>query len=236
MTTTHAGRHVAAWQWALYTVIALIPTALTLTAIPHMSSRIITHWNVRGRPDGWGPPATALTLPAIGIGMAILMAVLTIWLSDDRPGVTQRSMFYTGLVAVSVWVVMVAVSDAQDMGTQIPGLRTGQSTVIADCVAVLMAALGMACPAAPPNGLFGFRTPAAQADPRVWFRTQVVGGRLMVASGVVTLIVGFVAPSASMPVLVILLLVSVAIAWVYSEYIIRRPQPAGPSDPGHGRA
>lgn len=225
---TRVTHRVAPWQWAVYIVVSIAPMILALIALPHLPARIVTHWDLQNRPDGWGPPVNALILPAVGLGLSALMAAITIWLSDDdRAGGTQRALFYAGLATVVVWAVLVAADLAGAMGTRILGYRPDTGSIITDCVAVLVAALGNACPAAPPNAIFGIRTPAAQADPWVWYKTQVVGGRLLVAAGVLTLIANVVYPAAAMAVLVVLLLAAVVVAMGYSSYLAGRPHPSG---------
>lgn len=53
-------------------VLSMVPTAY---AWPHLPERVPTHFGASGQPDGWGPKAMLLLLPAIS---AVMYAVLTV--------------------------------------------------------------------------------------------------------------------------------------------------------------
>jgi uncharacterized membrane protein len=44
-----------------------------------LPQRIPTHFNVGGQPDGWGPPSTLWLLPAVGVGLYLLISVVALF-------------------------------------------------------------------------------------------------------------------------------------------------------------
>jgi uncharacterized membrane protein len=50
-------------------------TYRALTGPIRLPARIPTHFNLAGQPDSWGTPAMLLLLPALGVGLYLLMTL-----------------------------------------------------------------------------------------------------------------------------------------------------------------
>ena len=165
------------------TATAAVASAL---AYPFLPSRVATHFNVDGQPDGYGSrAAAALSLPAVMLGMTVLNDRLGAWpgsrdREDAESGVQARDEAI-GLVQLALLPAHLAIL-ANGVGVPID-----MSRMLRGVYGVLMIALGNVMPKLPRNGLVGIRTPWTLADPAVWERTHRLGGYLITAAGLVSL-------------------------------------------------
>ena len=64
----------------LYIVLSLLLTAAafvaTLIIYPQLPEKIPTHWNIQGEVDGHGGRMTVWLMPAVLVGLLLLLAVL----------------------------------------------------------------------------------------------------------------------------------------------------------------
>lgn len=97
--------------------------------------------------------------------------------------------------------------------------------------AVLLVLVGNTLGKVRHNALFGVRTPATRADPRVWDKTQRFTGRLMVISAVALGAVAFFAPDRRL-LIAALVLAAAGPMLVGSIYARLLPRSAGPAEPG----
>jgi len=59
--------------------LAIYSYFLIQTSLPHLPSRIPTHFNLVGQPDGWGSPHTLWVLLAFQVLVACAMLSISIW-------------------------------------------------------------------------------------------------------------------------------------------------------------
>ncbi|HVC36929.1 MAG TPA: SdpI family protein [Gammaproteobacteria bacterium] len=72
------------------------------------------------------------------------------------------------------------------------------------------------------NFFIGIRTPWTLASDEVWVRTHRLGGWLFVAGGLAIVITGVLAPSAYMPIIMIVIIAVAALVPAAASYVIYR--------------
>jgi uncharacterized membrane protein len=204
-------------RWTAPLLVAAM-WAFALAVYPRLPDRIPTHWNLHGVADGWGGRNSAFLFPAIGTGMALLMAVLP--LIDPRRANWEKfrdevRLITTVLVLFAAWIEAVALGAALGWG-----VNTGRAVLAG--VGALLAVLGNYLPRIRSNWFIGIRTPWTLSNDRVWRETHRVGGRTFVIGGVAMVLASLV-PSPWGDALAIGALVVVpAIPIVYSYRAWRR--------------
>jgi uncharacterized membrane protein len=74
--------------------------------------------------------------------------------------------------------------------------------------------------------MVGIRTPWTLASEEVWIKTHRLGGKLMVASGLVIILGSLMMPSYLLPVLMIGLVVTIAVVPVAYSYLLWKREAA----------
>lgn len=207
------------WLTLGFVVAAFIAAAAFYGALPE---QLPIHWNIRGEVDGyaskpWGPFILPLSMAATYVLLAMLPR-----LSPRGFGIEKFADVFDGIVlatmaflfAVSMMVLLVGL-----------GVRLNATTVVFAGVGVLFVAIGNVVGKVRKNYFVGFRTPWALANDEVWLRTNRLGGRLMVLSGLAMLAAsladyGLVAAVAASLVITI-------VPVVYSYRLYRRLDAAG---------
>jgi uncharacterized membrane protein len=64
---------------AITAALALYSYYLIQSSLPHLPSRIPTHFNFAGQPDGWGRPNTLWMLLAIQVVSSVLILTIPLW-------------------------------------------------------------------------------------------------------------------------------------------------------------
>jgi uncharacterized membrane protein len=176
--------------------IALVAIAfvVSIAAYPSLPDRIVTHWGIDGQPDGWSSRAFgAFLIPVMTLGTLLLMRVLP-QLDPRRENYEKfRGTFDTLIVAIIAFLVALHIAVITSaLGWPVPVDR-----VVWLGTAALFVVIGNLLPRARPNWFVGIRTPWTLSSDRVWERTHRVGGRIMVAGGIVIAALGFLSPRAA---------------------------------------
>lgn len=158
----------SAWGWGLIPDDAQIPI----------------HWGLDGQPDGYAPKVVGLlVLPAVGLIVSALLAIVPFVEPRRenlyRSGPAYRSV-WLGLLGLLVVLHGAAVLAATGTGVDMAGL-------VAAAVGAIFVVIGNVLGKVRSNFMFGIRTPWTLTSDRSWNRTHRLGGRLMVALGVVVI-------------------------------------------------
>ncbi|MDT7837530.1 SdpI family protein [Aquabacterium sp. OR-4] len=165
-------------QWGLIVAMAAA-AAYALVQLPP-GARVATHFNAQMQADGWSDAATALwLLPGLALALRGLQALLP--RIDPRADNLRRSARAVGTVfaaGAQVLAAFQALIVGVALGWWLP--RPGFGLVV---LGLMLAFVGNVMGKLRPNATVGIRTPWTLADDRVWERTHRVGGRWMVAAG-----------------------------------------------------
>lgn len=203
---------------------ALVAGAFALSAAVYgrLPDRVPTHWNLAGEIDGWSSRLIgAFGLPAVTLGMLLLLT----WLPRIDPKRANyarfESAYETMMVAVVAFLVLMHVLV---IGTAL-GWPVNLARVVPVAVGMLLLVLGNVLPQARQNWWFGVRTPWTLSDERVWTRTHRVGGRLMMAAGLLTIATVALPRAWSVPVLIACIVAASLGSVVYSYVAWRQERP-----------
>ncbi len=204
-------------EWLILTPYLLVFSYIAL--IWHrLPPVIVSHYNLTGQPDGWMPKEKALLVMA-GLGLFIYLLLRFLPKLDFsamvQPAVFQRMRFVMSLL------MTVAIGSLFYLATQSGGLQSSQGAMLV-LISLGIAAVGNYMSILKPNWFIGIRTPWTLQNNRVWTRTHRLGGRLMVAGGLLGALLAVLVPApytvgAAVAVLLIVTLVPVVYSYVYFQ-------------------
>ena len=204
------------WLPGLFVAAAFALSAAVWRRLP---DEMPIHWDLAGRPNGWGGRAAgALLLPMIALALWAILTVLP-RLDPRRANYAKFQSSYDLVVAATVatLVLLHVAIVGNALGWPIPILR-----VVPLAMGILFVVLGNVLPRARPNWWFGIRTPWTLSNARVWARTQRVGGFALVASGVVAIASALLPSRFALPVLVAAVVAAAIFSVGYSYFAWRQ--------------
>jgi uncharacterized membrane protein len=147
-------------------------------------AQIPIHWGLDGQADGFAPKAVGLfALPALGLIISALLAIVPAIeprrenLNRSAPAYRAVWLSLLGLLVVLHGAAVVAATGA---GVDMAGL-------VAAGIGAMFVVIGNVLGKVRSNFMFGIRTPWTLTSDRSWNRTHRLGGRLMVALGLVVI-------------------------------------------------
>ncbi|HVA58870.1 MAG: SdpI family protein [Gemmatimonadaceae bacterium] len=167
--------------------VILIAGALSFSAIayPHLPLSMPMHWGINGQPNGYGSRLVgAFLMPLIALAIWGFMRGLP--LIDPRRANYAKFQGTYDLVVDAVITLLVAVHVAV-IGAAL-GWPIRIDRVMPVVVGGMLLLLGNVMPRARSNWWFGIRTPWTLSSDTVWTKTHRVGGYLMTAAGIVTVL------------------------------------------------
>ncbi len=175
---------------ALYLLVALM-FVTGLVALPYMPNPAPMHWNIAGEVDGYGHPLMAVMIaPLIALAMVVLMPLLPKFdpRRENYPSFAgSYEMIMSALVLFFALVHGLVIAAALGWPVSVP-------RIMMVGMGLLFGVIGNVLGRVQPNYFVGIRTPWTLADPEIWRRSHRVGGRMFVAAGALTLLLGLFAP------------------------------------------
>jgi uncharacterized membrane protein len=169
----------------------LIAAALvfSLAVYSRLPERMVTHWDVRGEPNGWSSRAVgAFAIPAMSLFIWLLLRAVP-YIDPRRANIEKfRETFETLVIAI---VAMMALLHVAVIGAAL-GWPVSISRIAPLAVGALLIILGNLLPRFRSNFFMGIRTPWTLSSESVWNRTHRVGGYLLVIAGLVMVVSAFV--------------------------------------------
>lgn len=175
-------------------IVVLVLVAATvvasLVAYPRLPDPAPIHWNIHGQIDGWGPRWVAAWL---GSGCAVFIAALLLILPRLGPLTENFAKFGKtyGRIAVAVTLLMAMLHGTILLAACGHDVRMGATLTV--IIGVFYALLGNWMGKVRRNFYVGIRTPWTLASEAVWDRTHRVGGRVMLAAGLLVAVTGLFA-------------------------------------------
>jgi uncharacterized membrane protein len=193
---------------------------------------VATHFGLHG-PDGWSGRANAAWLLP-GIAVAVWLVLRYIPLIDPRRA--NYAAFRAGYDSVIAGVVaLLVVVHVSLLGLAL-GWPVPMDAVIAVAIGGLIVLIGLVLPRAHSTWFFGIRTPWTLSNEEVWQRTHRVGGRLMVLSGLLVMLLGVVHSPVAVLVVIGISAALIFALFPYSYFVWREVEGRGKRDAGSGKA
>jgi uncharacterized membrane protein len=179
------------------------------------------HWNIAGEADRYASKWTALMMAP---GLTLLFAAFFWFLPELEPRERNlersQGLYLSGwaaLLIVMVAVEVVMLSAALHWSLRVYGIITG-------AVGLTFVLIGNQLGKSRRMYLVGIRTPWTLASEEVWIKTHRLGGKLMVAGGLLLILTAFAPiPSGLFATLfAVAMVVMVGVPIVYSYWLWRR--------------
>lgn len=202
-------------RFLIATVFVVISGAVSVLTAPELPTRMATHWNAAGQPDGTMPKAAALAfLPAM---TAVLLVVFALVPRIDplRENIAAFRPVYDWFVVV--FTAFMAVIHGGVIAFNL-GYEFDFTLLILTTVAGLFYYVGVLLEHAERNWFVGIRTPWTLSSADVWDRTHRLGSRLFKLTALVALI-GLFFGEYAIYFLVVPALLTAGITVVYSYYL-----------------
>ena len=185
---------------------------------PSMATPLATHWNAAGEADGFGSQFAAVYfLPLLTMALSLLIMFVPA-VDPLKANVTAfRSEYNVFVLFFATFMYYVhGLSLAWNLG-----LRFSMNAMLTPAIGLFFVLAGMLLLKARRNYFIGIRTPWTLANDTVWDKTHQMGGRLFIASGVLTTAC-VIFPAAAPVVLMVTILGAALITIVYSYLEYRK--------------
>ncbi|AXG10541.1 SdpI family protein [Haloplanus rubicundus] len=202
-------------RFLIATVFVVISGAVSALAAPELPTRMATHWNAAGQPDGTMPKAAALAfLPAM---TAVLLVVFALVPRIDplRENIAAFRPVYDWFVVV--FTAFMAVIHGGVIAFNL-GYEFDFTLLVLAAVSGLFYYVGVVLEHAERNWFVGIRTPWTLSSEEVWDRTHRLGSHLFKLTALVAL-VGLFFGEYAIYFLVVPALLTAGITVVYSYYL-----------------
>ncbi len=203
------------WQkeWLALVVLGLAFAIGTLV-YPFMPALVPLHWNIRGEIDGFMPKSmgTVLMMPLIALVIYVMLLVLPCvdpqqnrYVEFDSAYRVIRNSVLFFFVFIALCIYSFALWKWLPVGRIIPA-----------GVGVVVISLGNVMGKIRQNFFIGFKLPWTLASEVVWNKTNRVGGKLFVVSGIAAILGAFFPAMWSFIILISSVLISTLITVLYS--------------------
>ncbi len=208
-------------DWLQATVLALpfVVAALFWSRFP---ARVVSHWNIHGRPDGWMSKGDGLLLlSCINIGVWALFAALPRldpkMRGKQAPGRTGEALSSWRLALTSFFSFLSLLTTAAATG-----IPVDMNRMVTNGMLILLLIVGNFLGNVRPNYFAGIRTPWTLEDPEIWRATHRAGGRILFYGCLVLLVTQWLLSSEQFFLVSMGLLLGWAIWGIAYSYLLFR--------------
>jgi uncharacterized membrane protein len=197
--------------------IMVISVAASFYFYRHFPAKVVTHWDLAGRPNGWsGPAFAAFFFPLLLV--IIYFLLLFIPLIDPKKEryaefAKTYNIFRNLIILMLAVIYFIASLKNLGYGFDI-------KTWVAAIVGLLFIILGNYLGKIKPNWFVGIRTPWTLSSETVWNKTHRFGGKVFVVCGFLLILTGFLPAAWRLPLFAadIIILVFGTIIYSYFAY------------------
>lgn len=187
-----------------------------------LPEQVPMHWNIAGEVDGYGDRWLALLFGPVVCSVLWLLALILPKLlprlsiaSQSHPVIyffLNTTIFFQCVVHVVILIYAL-------------GWQISVAWILIMVSGLLLALLGNECSRLPPNWVVGIRTPWTLSNSEVWRRTNRVGGRLLVMTGLATVLASLFFPLNLALLMLVATSISTAVFLIWYSYDLSRQQP-----------
>jgi uncharacterized membrane protein len=200
-------------------VLIAASVAFSVAIYSKLPEQVATHYGVNGAADGWSSRSfAAFGLPLLMFFLFSLLQALPKILPRRENVERFQDTYWT---ITTIVIAFLSMTHVMTLGIAL-GWRVNVETFMLVGIGALFVLLGNLMPRVKSNWLLGIRTPWTLDSETVWRETHRIGGRTMVAGGIVTMIAAFL-PQAIKPWVAFgALLFGALVPAVYSYVLWRR--------------
>ncbi|MFH0889554.1 MAG: SdpI family protein [Candidatus Aenigmatarchaeota archaeon] len=185
---------------------------------PSMPDNMASHWGMNGNVNGYAPKAQLMFLmPVLSLviyGLLLIMPMIDPLGKNISKFRNYYENFMIMIVAFLLYVFTLTIAWNS-------GYVFNFSVAMIPAFSVFLFYVGVVMEHAKRNWSIGIRTPWTMSDDRVWTKTHEVGGKVIRASAVITLL-GIFAGNLAIYFVIVPILVTVMALFVYSFFIFRK--------------
>ncbi|ADB38320.1 SdpI family protein [Spirosoma linguale] len=205
-------------------IIALLAAPLIYLGLiwNQLPAEITTHYDLAGNANGWMPKKQAALFTVV-ISLLLYLLLRYLPMIDPRKQLQTanyqklRLMFTLLTSAIMSWVFYLANHSVSSESFV---------SVLMAIISVTIAGVGNYITTIKPNWFVGIRTPWTLDNEVVWRKTHRMGGRLMVAGGIVSTVLALLLPLAYKVGITVSILLLVSFVPVVYSYICFRQENA----------
>lgn len=169
----------------------------------HFPDRVPTHWGINGEINGWsGKAFGAFFLPALNTCLYLMFLALP-YIDPKKENYKKfapayhvfKNVILVILFAIYLMSGFAGLGYRIDMGLWVPVL-----------IGIMFAVMGFSMEKLKLNWLIGFRNMWTLSSENVWNKTNKLAGKVMILSGVLIALTGFIPPHFILPVFVLAIL------------------------------
>ena len=191
-----------------------------LYAYPQLPERVASHWNAAGEVDGymsrfWG----VFILPIILVAMYLLLIFLP-RIDPFKKNIESFKQYYNGIIlTIIVFLFYVYIlSIAANLGWEF-----NMTLAIIPMMAIFIFVLGALLKKTKRNWFMGIRTPWTLSSDSVWDKTHLLGSKLFMMAGVIT-IFGIFFPKYTLYLGIFPLIIAAVVTIIYSYIFFQQEQ------------
>ncbi|MDO7788598.1 SdpI family protein [Desulforamulus aquiferis] len=197
----------------LTVIILIIFWGVCASFYPYLPDQVPTHWNIKGEVDNYSHKSVAaFILPLLPLGIYLLMTFI--------PKIDPKKENYLKFASSyeKIRLATVALMVVLNLFTLLVGLGydINISLMVRIAIPLLIIVIGNYMGKVRYNYTLGFRLPWTLASEEVWNKTHRLGGKLMVAGGLVALLGVFTPPSMGFALVMVGILLPIVVTTVYS--------------------
>ncbi len=211
-------RYKRQWEIVQLVIIAamFITAALRWGSVP---DRIPIHWNAAGQVDGYGGKFVGLLLePIVAVGLYLVLKYIPRIDPARRNYETFAGTYMLIRVVLMVYLGFVYAVTVLAIGRE-ETIPTGD--LIMGSVGVLFVVLGAVMGKLRPNWFAGVRTPWTLSSKLSWTKTHRLGGRIFIATGLVTMLGAFVGGQWAFYGMMVVMIPGIIFLVAYSYFVWR---------------
>ncbi|MEA5389297.1 SdpI family protein [Haloarculaceae archaeon H-GB11] len=213
-------------RFLIAAAVVVISGVMSVLSAPELPTRMGTHWNAAGQPDGtMSKPAALALFPAISAVLLVVFAVIP-RIGPLRENIVSFRPVYDWFVVV--FVVFMTVIHGGVIAFNL-GYEFDFTLLVLAAVAGLFYYVGVLLTHAERNWFVGIRTPWTLSSDEVWARTHHLGGRLFKLTALISLI-GLLFGDYAVYFLIVPALLTAGITVVYSYYVYEQIERGSDTD------
>ncbi len=227
---------------AVLAVVSVLPLVITLIAINFMNDKVPMHYGISGEIDRWGSKYENLGFPIMIIVMSVIWHLVIMYFkrkaekcADDsdnkkyKDAVSSANMLYYVAVLMAIQfgimqiLILLSAYSAAGNSSGSLNIKIDSFSISNAVLGVFVALMGILVQSKKnknPNGMVGIRTVWSTENEIVWQKSNMYGGRIIMAAGILSAIIALFTSGFVGVVILLILIIASGIAAVYISYVM----------------
>ena len=195
-------------------VIILLSFAVGIYLYPQLPDKMVSHWNVDGRVNGYMPKFWGLFLMPIISSIMLMLFLLLPKIDPLKENISQFRRYYDNFILLII-LFMFYLDVLSIRWNQ--GRRFNFVQFLIPAFVILFYYAGILISHTKRNWFIGIRTPWTISSDVVWNKTHELGGRLFKIVAIISLI-GLILPSIAFWLLIVPIMLVTVYVIIYSYF------------------